>query len=42
MRAEAYAARGRMGGLRRGWGKGDIMGAIGGEKVGGTKGWGGM
>ena len=38
MRAEAEAARGRKRGLRRGWGKGGILGAIGGEKVGGTKG----
>ena len=42
MRAEADAARGRKRGLRRGWGRGDTMGAVGGEKVGGTKGGSGM
>ena len=42
MRAEAEAARGRRRGLRRGWGRDDTMGAVGGEKVGGTKRGGGM
>ena len=42
MRAEAEAARGRKRGLRRGWGKGEIMVARGGEKVGGTNGGGGI
>ena len=41
MRAEAEAARGRKRGLRRGWSRGDTMGLVGGEKVGGTKGGGG-
>ena len=42
MRAEAEAARGRKRGLQRGWGWGDTIGAVGVEKVGGTKGGGGM
>ena len=42
MRAEAEAARGRKRGLRRSWGRGDTMGAVGGEKVGGIKSGGGM
>ncbi len=37
-RAEAEAARGRKGGLRRSWGRDDTMGPVCGEGVGGTTG----